>query len=201
MIPPFDTAPLILLLWAAVGYFLGSIPFGMVLAKLMGLGNLRDVGSGNIGATNVLRTGNKTAAALTLILDGGKGAAALILARLFAGEDAAHLAAFAAFLGHCFPIWLMFRGGKGVATFFGIIFALYWPLGLACAALWLTVAAIFRYSSLAALVASALSPLLLLALGRPEAIALCLMLTLLIYTRHVQNIKRLFFGTEFKIKG
>ncbi|WP_208347399.1 glycerol-3-phosphate 1-O-acyltransferase PlsY [Pseudaestuariivita rosea] len=199
MIPAIETAPAMLLLWTAVGYLLGSIPFGMVLAKLMGLGNLRDIGSGNIGATNVLRTGNKAAAFLTLVLDGGKGAAALILARVFAGEDAAQLAGFAAFLGHCYPVWLGFRGGKGVATFFGLMFALYWPLGLICGAIWLSVAFIFRYSSLAALVSAAISPVAVLLIGRPDAALLCLGLVALIYLRHGANIQRLIAGNEPKI--
>ena len=130
--PLLETSIAGLVVWALIGYVLGSIPFGMVLARIMGLGNLREVGSGNIGATNVLRTGNKTAAFLTLVLDGAKGAVAVLLARAFAGEDAAQIAGLAAFLGHCFPVWLGFRGGKGVATFLGIILALAWPIGLAC---------------------------------------------------------------------
>ena len=114
--PDFTTAPALITLWAVIGYLLGSIPFGLLLAKAMGLGNLRDIGSGNIGATNVLRTGSKKAAALTLLLDGGKGALAVLLARTLAGDDAAQIAGLMAFIGHCFPVWLRFRGGKGVAT-------------------------------------------------------------------------------------
>ena len=143
-----------LALWAALGYLLGSIPFGMVLTKLMGLGNLRDIGSGNIGATNVLRTGSKKAAAATLILDGGKGAVAVLIARAFAGEDAAQIAGVAAFIGHCYPVWLGFKGGKGVATFLGLLLALSWPVGLACCATWLAAAAVTRISSLSALFAA-----------------------------------------------
>ncbi len=122
--PLIETTTLLLLIWAAVGYLLGSIPFGLILSKLMGLGNLREIGSGNIGATNVLRTGNKAAAAGTLLLDGGKGAVAVFLAWAITGEDAAQLAGLMAFIGHCFPIWLGFKGGKGVATFLGLILAL-----------------------------------------------------------------------------
>ncbi|MEN8896447.1 MAG: glycerol-3-phosphate acyltransferase, partial [Yoonia sp.] len=124
MIPDIITPAGTLTIWAIAGYILGSIPFGMILARVMGLGNLRDIGSGNIGATNVLRTGNKTAAALTLLFDAGKGAAIVLLARAFAGEDAAQLAGLAAIIGHCFPVWLKFKGGKGVATYFGLMFAL-----------------------------------------------------------------------------
>ena len=148
-----------LIFWAIAGYGLGSIPFGMVLARLMGLGNLRDIGSGSIGATNVLRTGSKTAAALTLLLDGGKGIIAVALAQMTAGEAAAQIAALFAMLGHCYPVWLRFRGGKGVATLLGVVLALYLPLGVACCATWLVVAALRRISSLSALVAVASLPL------------------------------------------
>ncbi|HSG54699.1 MAG TPA: glycerol-3-phosphate 1-O-acyltransferase PlsY, partial [Paracoccaceae bacterium] len=154
--PLIETSPTLLILWAVIGYLLGSIPFGMVLTRAMGLGNLRDIGSGNIGATNVLRTGSKKAAALTLLLDGGKGAVAVLLARAMAGEDAAQIAGLTAMLGHCYPVWLRFRGGKGVATYIGLVLALAWPVGLAVCATWLAVAAIGRTSSLAALVAAAL---------------------------------------------
>ena len=121
----------VLALWAAIGYGLGSIPFGLILAKAMNLGDLRKIGSGNIGATNVLRTGNKRAAVLTLLLDGGKGAVAVLIAHAYSGDSAAQIAALAAFLGHCYPVWLGFKGGKGVATFLGLLLALHWPLGLA----------------------------------------------------------------------
>ena len=197
--PPFDSSTAQLLVWALVGYGLGSIPFGMVLARLMGLGNLRDIGSGNIGATNVLRTGNKTAAALTLLLDGAKGAVAVLLARAFAGEDAVQLAALAAFLGHCYPVWLGFRGGKGVATFLGIWLALAWPVGLACCATWAVAAKIGRISSQAALVAAASSTFWALFLGAGQTLFLGAVLTLLVYWRHRENIARLRAGTEPKI--
>jgi glycerol-3-phosphate acyltransferase PlsY len=199
VIPDLVTPPLALLLWALAGYLLGSIPFGVVLARAFGLGDLRRVGSGNIGATNVLRTGNKTAAALTLVLDGGKGAAAVLIARALAAEDAVQLAGFAAFLGHCFPVWLGFRGGKGVATFLGLLLAFAFPLGLAACATWAATAAIFRISSLAALVAAALSPVWALLFGLPQAVALLLALAILIFIRHRPNITRLLAGQEPKI--
>jgi len=197
--PAFENAPLVLLLWAGLGYLLGSIPFGMVLARVMGLGNLRDIGSGNIGATNVLRTGNKLAAALTLILDGAKGAVAVLLARALAGEDAAQIAGLAAMLGHCFPIWLRFAGGKGVATFLGIVLALAWPVGLACCGAWLVGALTTKLSSMGALAAAAASVPLAWLLGAPSAVFLCLLLAALIYWRHSANIARIAAGTEPKI--
>ena len=135
--PIIENSAVVLTLWATIGYLLGSIPFGIVVARMLNLGNLRDIGSGNIGATNVLRTGNKKAAALTLIFDTAKGAVVLLLARNFAGEDAAQLAAVMAILGHCFPIWLKFKGGKGVATFIGIMLAYSFPVGAACCVAWL----------------------------------------------------------------
>ncbi len=199
MIPDLVTPPVALLLWALAGYLLGSVPFGVVLARAFGLGDLRKVGSGNIGATNVLRTGNKTAAALTLILDGGKGAAAVLIARALAAEDAVQLAGFSAFLGHCFPVWLGFRGGKGVATFLGLLLAFAFPLGLAACATWAATAAIFRISSLAALVAAALSPVWALMFGLPQAVALLLALAVLIFIRHRPNIARLLAGQEPRI--
>lgn len=197
--PPIETSTMMLLLWALVGYGLGSIPFGMVLAKVMGLGNLRQIGSGNIGATNVLRTGNKTAAALTVLLDGGKGAVAVLLARFITGEDAAQAAGLMAFVGHCFPVWLGFKGGKGVATFLGILLALVWPVGIACCLTWLVVAAVSRISSMAAITAAASSTLWMLALGNGTAFLLGILLTLLIFWRHAANIQRLRAGTEPKI--
>lgn len=186
-------------LWALIGYLLGSIPFGVLITRSLGLGNLREIGSGNIGATNVLRTGNKKAAAATLVLDGGKGALAVLLARAFVTEDAVQIAALAAFVGHCFPIWLGFRGGKGVATFLGILLALWWPLGLTACATWLLVAAVFRYSSLAALMAAGLAPVWAILMGYGVAGLLCVALALLIYLRHSANIARLRAGTESRI--
>ena len=197
--PPIESSLAALILWAGLGYLLGSIPFGMVLARLMGLGNLREIGSGNIGATNVLRTGNKAAAALTLVLDGGKGAAAVLLARALAGEGAAQLAGLAAFAGHCYPVWLRFQGGKGVATFLGLLLALAWPAGIAACLTWLATAAIARISSLAALVAAVLAPLWLALLGYGDAVVLGMALAALILWRHCGNIARLRAGTEPRI--
>jgi glycerol-3-phosphate acyltransferase PlsY len=199
--PLIESAPATLILWAVIGYGLGSIPFGMVLARLMGLGNLREIGSGNIGATNVLRTGNKTAAALTLLLDGGKGAAAVLLARAFAGPDAAQLAGLMAFLGHCYPVWLGFRGGKGVATFLGLLLALAWPVGIAACLTWLATAVATRISSLSALVAAVAAPGWVLVLGYPGALGLAIALAAVILWRHRSNIARLLDGTEPRIGG
>lgn len=189
------------------GYLLGSIPFGVILTRLGGAGDVRAIGSGNIGATNVLRTGRKDLALATLVLDAGKGAAALLIARwLFQDDVAAAIAGGAAFLGHLFPIWLGFRGGKGVATFFGLILAAAWPLGLMAGATWLIVAFALRYSSLAALIASAATPLYALlplaALGLPAAapvVALSLFTAALIWLRHRENIGRLLKGAEPRI--
>ncbi|MCF6233184.1 MAG: glycerol-3-phosphate 1-O-acyltransferase PlsY [Rhodobacteraceae bacterium] len=198
--PPIDSTTAQLLIWALVGYGFGSVPFGMVLARVMGLGNLRDIGSGNIGATNVLRTGNKKAAALTLLLDGGKGAVAVLLARATGvGEDAVQLAALAAFLGHCYPVWLGFRGGKGVATFLGLWLALAWPVGLACCATWAAAAALGRISSLAALVSAAFSTIWLMVFGAGPALLLGMILTVLVFWRHRANIARIKDGSEPRI--
>jgi len=167
--PVIENTLMILLLWAVFGYLIGSIPFGVVVARLMGLGNLRDIGSGNIGATNVLRTGSKPAAAATLILDGAKGAVALLIARKFAGEDAAQIVALAAMIGHCYPVWLKFKGGKGVATFLGILLALAWPVGIAACLTWLLAVAITRISSMGGLVAAAASSILIVLTGYGSA--------------------------------
>ncbi|MBN9890043.1 glycerol-3-phosphate 1-O-acyltransferase PlsY [Salipiger abyssi] len=199
MLPEITTLPAGLALWAVIGYLLGSIPFGMLLSKLMGLGDLRSIGSGNIGATNVLRTGNKAAAAGTLLLDGGKGAVAVLLARWLAGEDAAQLAGLMAFLGHCYPVWLRFRGGKGVATFLGLILALSWPVGLMSCATWLAAAALSRISSVGALVAALMSTAWMVMLRDYDLTALTLALTLLIFWRHRSNIARLRDGSESRI--
>lgn len=198
--PLIESSASVLLLWAVLGYLLGSIPFGMVLARVMNLGNLREIGSGNIGATNVLRTGNKTAAALTLLLDAAKGAVALLLARAITGhEDAAQIAGLAAMLGHCYPVWLRFNGGKGVATFLGLLLALHWPVGVGACIAWLLGAGISRMSSMGALVAAAASTFLMMFLGMPSAMLLGVILTLLIYWRHRANITRIRAGTEPKI--
>jgi glycerol-3-phosphate acyltransferase PlsY len=185
--------------WAVVGYLLGSIPFGILIARVMGLGNLRSIGSGNIGATNVLRTGNKKAAFLTLVFDGGKGAVAVLIAQRFANADAVQIATFAAFLGHCFPVWLGFKGGKGVATFLGVLLALVWPIGIACCATWLAVAVVLRISSLSALVAAASSIVWAFVFGVPQFVILFAALVVLIFYRHSANIVRLIAGTEPKI--
>ena len=187
-----------LLLWAVIAYIIGSIPFGLILARVMGLGNLRDIGSGNIGATNVLRTGSKKAAALTLLLDGGKGAVVVLLARAYA-DDASQIAAFAVMIGHCFPVWLKFRGGKGVATFLGVLYGLAWPIGIAACLSWLVTALVFRFSSLAALVAAASTMVWAVVLGEPQIFMLCAFLAALIFWRHAGNIRRLVDGTEGKI--
>lgn len=197
--PPLDTAPTLLLIWAVIGYLLGSIPFGLIVTRGMGLADPRGIGSGNIGATNVLRTGSKAAGAATLLLDGAKGAAAVLLARALAGEDAAQIAALAAFLGHCYPVWLGFRGGKGVATFLGILLALDWVVGGLACAMWIAGVALTRISSLGALVAAASATIWMVLLARPEALFLGAVLTLLIYWRHRTNISRLKAGTEPKI--
>ena len=197
--PPIESTLAVLLFWAVLAYLIGSIPFGMVVSRVMGLGDPRQIGSGNIGATNVLRTGSKAAAALTVLLDGGKGAVVVLLARALAFEDAAQLAALAAMLGHCFPVWLRFKGGKGVATFLGIMLALAWPVGIACCAAWLIGAVISRISSMGALTASASSTFFLVLFGYGNALILGILLTLLIYWRHRENIARIKAGTEPKI--
>jgi glycerol-3-phosphate acyltransferase PlsY len=181
-----------------LGYLLGSIPFGLILTRLFGLGDLRQIGSGNIGATNVLRTGNKSVAALTLVLDAAKGTAAVLIAAHW-GETAAMLAALGAFLGHLFPAWLGFRGGKGVATYIGVMLGLYWPAALLFCAAWLIVAFATRYSSLAALVASAACVASLAYTGQWPLAGLALLLTLLLYWRHAGNIGRLARGEEARI--
>lgn len=197
--PVIETSLTTLALWAVIGYLFGSVPFGLLLTRALKLGDLRKIGSGNIGATNVLRTGNKRAAALTLILDGGKGAVAVLAGRAIAGEDAAQVAALFAFLGHCYPVWLEFRGGKGVATFLGILLALAWPVGIAACLTWLATAVIARISSLSALVAAGSSTIWMLALGHGTAFFLGIALTLLIFWRHRANISRLRTGTEPRI--
>jgi acyl phosphate:glycerol-3-phosphate acyltransferase len=182
-----------------LGYLVGSIPFGVLITRAMGLGDVRGIGSGNIGATNVLRTGHKGAALATLLLDGGKGAVAVLVARAVAGEPAALFAALGAFLGHLFPIWIGFRGGKGVATFLGITLALAWPAGVAACVTWLATALVFRFSSLAALVAAAATPFFLAYVHRADAIWLAVVLAVLVFVRHHANIRRLIAGTEPRI--
>ncbi len=199
MLPPFELALPTLGLVAIAAYLLGSIPFGMVIAKVMGLGNLRDIGSGNIGATNVLRTGNKPAAFLTLICDAGKGGVAVLVAQYLCGNTAAQVAGLCAFLGHLYPIWLRFNGGKGVATFLGILLALNFFAGLAVCLTWLAAAVIGRISSLAALVSAASAPVWLGLLGAQTAVALCVVLAVLVWIKHRSNIQRILSGQEPKI--
>ncbi|NVK13469.1 MAG: glycerol-3-phosphate 1-O-acyltransferase PlsY [Rhodobacteraceae bacterium] len=197
--PVLESSAVVLILWAAIGYGLGSVPFGLVVTKAFGLGNLREIGSGNIGTTNVLRTGSKAAAALTLLLDGGKGAAAVLLARFLAGEDAAQAAGLMAFLGHCFPVWLGFKGGKGVATFLGLMLALAWPVGIACCLTWLAAAAVSRISSMGALTSAASGAVWALLLGYQQVAVLALLLAAVVFIRHSANIARLRAGTEPRI--
>ncbi|QDC07830.1 glycerol-3-phosphate 1-O-acyltransferase PlsY [Oceanicola sp. D3] len=188
-----------LALTALAAYLLGSVPFGLVMARLFGLGDLRAIGSGNIGATNVLRTGNKPAAFLTLVLDAGKGAIAVLVARALLAEDAAQVAGLFAFLGHLFPVWLKFKGGKGVATFLGTLLALHPLTGLAACGTWLVVALATRLSSLAALISAATCTFWMFTLGYGNGFFLGIALTVLIYVRHVENIQRMKAGTETRI--
>jgi acyl phosphate:glycerol-3-phosphate acyltransferase len=182
-----------------IGYLFGSVPFGLLLTKAAGLGDVRSIGSGNIGATNVLRTGNKKIAALTLLLDGLKGAAPVLLLNYFGGPQAGMIAGLAAMAGHIFPVWLGFKGGKGVATSLGVLFGLYWPLGLIFIGVWLVLAFSFRISSLAGLVTSALSPLWAYLLGRTELVLPTVLIAIVIWNMHRANIGRLLKGNEPKI--
>jgi len=187
------------LLAIAVGYLCGTIPFGLILTKSAGLGDIRAIGSGNIGATNVLRTGNKTVAALTLLLDALKGTAPVLAITWLAGPQAGILAGLAAFFGHLFPLWLGFKGGKGVATNIGVLFGLHWPLGLIFLTVWLAVAFAFRMSSLAALTASLLTPLWAILLDRYDLLRPAVILGAAIFLTHRANIARLLKGEEPKI--
>ncbi len=183
-----------------LGYLLGSIPFGLLLTKIAGLGDIRGIGSGNIGATNVLRTGNKGLAAATLVLDGLKGAAAVLVARaLVYDQDIALLAGLAAVLGHLFPVWLGFKGGKGVATSLGVLIAVAWPIGLVACAVWLLVAIVARLSSLASLAALASAPCLALIVEDFSVVKLAFTIAVLVFVRHQANIRRLLDGTEPRI--
>ena len=181
-----------------LGYLLGSIPFGVILTRLGGAGDIRQVGSGNIGATNVLRTGRKGLAAATLVLDALKGVAAILLVHRFSPGNEA-LAAAGAFLGHCYPVWLGFKGGKGVATLLGLTLALHWPVGLIYAALWLALLAVTRLSSLAGMVAALSAPVSAALLGRFDLVLLFLSLALILLWKHGENIERLLAGTEPKV--
>ncbi len=184
---------------ALFGYLLGSIPFGLIFVKLTGGGDVRQIGSGNIGATNVLRTGKKGIAAATFLCDAGKGAVAVLVLNAFYGNDMAVFGALGAVLGHLFPVWLGFRGGKGVSTFFGVTFALCWPVGLMAGATWLAIALLFRISSLAALMATALSPLYMILMNQHLYATLMLVLAGVIWVMHRANIARLIKGVEPRI--
>jgi glycerol-3-phosphate acyltransferase PlsY len=189
-------APIVFLL---PGYLLGSIPFGLLLTRAAGLGDIRRVGSGNIGATNVLRTGNKGLAAATLLLDGIKGAAAVLIAVWWGGQEAILWAGTGAVLGHAFPVWLGFKGGKAVATSYGVLIAAAWPVGLCAGAVWLVVAALARMSSLAALASFALAPIIAAILADTTIVKLALLIAVLVFARHHTNIRRLIAGTEPRI--
>ena len=196
---PTDILPL---LYAAVlGYLFGSIPFGLILTQAAGLGDIRQIGSGNIGATNVLRTGNRPIAAATLVLDALKAVVPILIARHFWGEDAARVAALGAFLGHCFPVWLGFKGGKGVAVMIGSLLALQWMVGLIFCAVWLLIALTRKMSSLAALTAAATAPIFAYVLGSERLAIVVLGLALLLFFQHRENIGRLLKGTEPTIGG
>lgn len=197
--PPITTDPTLLILTAVLAYLLGSVPFGIVITRAMGLGDLRQIGSGNIGATNVLRTGNKRAALATLILDAAKGGVAVLIARWLLDEDAGQVAGLAVFLGHLFPVWLKFKGGKGVATFLGILLALSLQVGLAVCATWAIAAAVTRTSSVAAMIAAATTAMWMIFFNDGHFVLLALILTLLIYVRHSENLKRIKAGTEPRI--
>ncbi len=194
--PELITPLWILGLVGLAAYTLGSVPFGVLVAKAMGLGDLRNIGSGNIGATNVMRTGNRLAGVLTFLLDAGKGALAALLALWAFGTDAAQVAALAAFLGHLYPVFIGFRGGKGVATFIGSGLAIAWPVGLAACAIWALVFKVWRISSLAALVAAALTPVLALLIGHGTSFVAFLGMAVMIFLKHSENISRLRDGTE-----
>ncbi len=195
----WDTAPAFLALAAIIGYLLGSIPFGLLLTRAAGLGDVRQIGSGNIGATNVLRTGNKKLAAATLLCDALKGTAAVLIANALWGYEASLVAGFFAFLGHLFPVWLGFKGGKGVATYIGVLLGAAPLMMLAFAAIWLITAFVTKYSSLSALVAMLIIPIVLWILGPEKTALLVTVLSIISWYMHRENIKRLLAGTESKI--
>ncbi|WCJ63547.1 glycerol-3-phosphate 1-O-acyltransferase PlsY [Agrobacterium tumefaciens] len=195
----WQTAPALLALAALIGYLLGSIPFGLILTRMAGLGDVRKIGSGNIGATNVLRTGNKKLAAATLLLDALKGTAAVLVANALWGYEASLVAGFFAFLGHLFPVWLGFKGGKGVAVYIGVLLGAAPLMMLAFALIWLATAFITRYSSLSALLAMLIIPIALWVLGPEKTALLVTLLSLISWWKHRENIKRLMAGTESRI--
>ena len=181
------------------GYLLGSIPFGLLIARASGQGDIRDIGSGNIGATNVLRTGRKDLAFLTLILDAGKAGVAALIFNYFFGTPIGFFAGAAALIGHCFPVWLGFKGGKGVATFYGCLFAVAWPIALIAGAIWIACAFLTRISSLSALAAAGLTPIIAFMMGNLPAAMMAAVMSAVIYIRHRENIGRILKGTESKI--
>ncbi|WP_123194184.1 glycerol-3-phosphate 1-O-acyltransferase PlsY [Pannonibacter phragmitetus] len=197
--PTFDLAPHLIFASLALGYLLGSIPFGLVITRMAGLGDIRKIGSGNIGTTNVLRTGRKSLAAATLLGDALKGTVAVLIAGHFFGPSAAMLAGLAAFIGHIFPVWLGFKGGKGVATYLGILLGLSWQAGIVFALSWILAAYLFRFSSLSALIASLISPIVLVLLGQMQLALAFALLTAFLWAKHHENIRRLLSGTESKI--
>ena len=197
--PLFETPGLTLALVATLAYLLGAVPFGIVMSRAFGLADPRTIGSGNIGATNVLRSGSKPAAALTVLLDGAKGGIAVLIARAVVGEDAAQIAALSAFLGHLYPVWLGFKGGKGVATFLGTVLALSPIVGIAACALWLVTFAIFRISSLGGILSPALTPIAALLLGHGDKTTVLAAMAIFVWWRHRQNITRILDGTEPKV--
>jgi glycerol-3-phosphate acyltransferase PlsY len=184
-----------------VGYLLGSIPFGLLLSFAFGEGDVRKIGSGTIGATNVLRTGNYAAAGLTVLLDAAKGAASVLVVRRYFGDDAALFAALGAMLGHLFPIWVMFKGGKGVAVGLGILLALYWPAALCALATWIAMLALSRISSLSAFVAAVATPVYMFLFGQIHPATLCVVLAVLVLVLHHENVRRLLNGTEPRVWG
>ena len=196
LLPEFTSKPEVLIAACAFGYLAGSIPFGILISKILGLGDLRKVGSGNIGATNVLRTGNKLAAFLTLLFDFSKGICAVLIVRQYFGEDAVQVSAFSALAGHCFPIWLKFRGGKGVATFLGVALSLFFIMGIICCFVWLLVAVLKKMSSLASLISSASAPIAAIFLNQPNTIILLVLMVGIVVFRHKQNIDRIIKGVE-----
>ena len=183
------------------GYILGSTPFGLIFTKMAGLGDVREIGSGNIGATNVLRTGNKKIAALTLLGDLLKGTLAVLIAANQYGNEIALLAGLGAFFGHLFPFWLKFKGGKGVATYIGVLLGIYWPAMICFALVWMLFAFVSRFSSLAALIAAIVTPIVLVAMGQNQIAEMYTLLTLILWLKHLPNIKRLIKGTESRIGG
>ena len=199
ILPELISNPGVLFAACAFGYLAGSVPFGIIISKFLGLGDLRKVGSGNIGATNVLRTGNKLAAFLTLLFDFSKGICAVLIVKYFFNEDAVQISALSALAGHCFPVWLRFRGGKGVATFLGVAIALSFTIGIICCFVWLLVALMKRMSSLASLISATSAPAAAIFFGQPKIYLLLTLLAIIVFVRHKQNIDRIIRGVEPKI--